>query len=135
MSKPGRVRALLAAALLLVAATALAQSPASTQRCEPPEPTASAEAPDDATAQLERGNALVARGEHAAALTAYEESRRLARESGDEPLAALATANAARATLRGRRSKRAGSRMSRPGSRRRSPQATALPTRAPGRSC
>jgi len=99
MSKPGRVRALLAAALLLVAATALAQSPASTQRCEPPEPTASAEAPDDATAQLERGNALVARGEHAAALTAYEESRRLARESGDEPLAALATANAARAAL------------------------------------
>ncbi|MBW1689052.1 MAG: hypothetical protein JRS35_28860 [Deltaproteobacteria bacterium] len=39
MSKPGQVRVLLAAALLLVAASALAQSPAPAQRCEVPEPT------------------------------------------------------------------------------------------------
>jgi CHAT domain-containing protein len=88
---------LLCAALLPLATAALAQEPPRARSCQAPASSESAK--DDATAQLERGNALATRGEHAAALSAYEESRQLARESGDEPLAALATANAARATL------------------------------------
>jgi CHAT domain-containing protein len=97
VSKSARALVLLCAALLPLAPAALAQRQPPGASCEPP--AAGEVAADDAAAQLERGNALAARGEHAAALSAYEESRRLARECGDEPLAALATANRARAAL------------------------------------
>jgi CHAT domain-containing protein len=53
----------------------------------------------DASASLERSNALVERGDFAAALAGYEESRRLAHESGDAALATLAAANGARAAV------------------------------------
>jgi CHAT domain-containing protein len=99
-SKRGCLQGLLVAALLQVAAAAFAQSPVPAPLCEAPAAPADEQAAaDDAAGQLERGNALAARGENAAALAAYEESQRLAREEGDGLLAALATANSARAML------------------------------------
>jgi CHAT domain-containing protein len=89
---------LLAAVFLPATATASAQTPAPAQTCETPAAPV-AVAADDAAGQLERANGLAARGDYAAALPGYEASRRLARASGDAPLAALATANAARAAL------------------------------------
>jgi CHAT domain-containing protein len=56
-------------------------------------------ADEDAAAALERGAALEAQGDPAAALDAYDESRRLALERGDSWLATLARANRARAAI------------------------------------
>ena len=54
---------------------------------------------DPAAAALARGNELAARGDAAGALAAYAECRTLARERGDDALAAAASANAARAAV------------------------------------
>jgi CHAT domain-containing protein len=66
--------------------------------CAAPAP-APAPASDPASRALERGNELMARGDAAGALAAYAESRALAEAGGAAPLAALASANAARAAL------------------------------------
>jgi CHAT domain-containing protein len=86
---------------LLPAAAAYADTASSPQSCQiSGEPARVAvDAGSDASASLERSNALAERGEFAAALAAYEESQRLARESGDVALATLAAANGARASV------------------------------------
>jgi CHAT domain-containing protein len=83
--------ALLSACLL---ARAVAAAPAADPgQCTPP---AAPEATSEAGAALERGNALAARGESAAALAAFVESRALARAAGAPALELLAAASAAR---------------------------------------
>src|SRR5262245_64036901 len=79
---------------------------ASARGADPPtEPSAAAcAAPaavpsDPAAGALERGNELLSRGDARGALAAYAESRTLAEAAGEAPLAALASANAARAAL------------------------------------
>jgi CHAT domain-containing protein len=97
----GARRSLLALIVTLHAANAAgAPVTASPESCEAPAPagTPASDEPGAAGA-LTRGNTLEIAGQHAAALSAYEESARLARESGDPKLAVLADANAARAAL------------------------------------
>ncbi len=77
-------------------------APAPGGRCEIPPAGARAQGQEPgspAAAALERGDALLARGEAAAALAAYAESRRLALAEGLSELATLADAGAARAGL------------------------------------
>ncbi|MBW2271662.1 MAG: CHAT domain-containing protein [Deltaproteobacteria bacterium] len=103
-SRACRSLVVLAAALINVAA-ASAQSPAPAEICETPAATAEEISEEQkAAAALARGNTLEGEGQYPAALSAYEESGRLARESGDRRLALLADANAARAALQANRS-------------------------------
>jgi len=84
---------------------AFAGAPASTPSC--PSAAAASDSSSGAAASpkseaakaLEWSNALLERGEYSTALAAYEETQRLARESGDAALATLAAANAARAAV------------------------------------
>ena len=87
--------------LLVPVAAALADVPSSPQSCSASGATVgTAVAPgSDASEALEQSNALLERGEFAAAIAGYEESRRRARESGDARLATLAAANGARAAV------------------------------------
>ncbi|MBW2692617.1 MAG: CHAT domain-containing protein [Deltaproteobacteria bacterium] len=83
----------------------LAGTPSSPQSCQASDRVSDGTAQTAAASkgaaaeQLERSNTLVERGEYAAALAGYEESERLARESGDAALATLAAANGARAAV------------------------------------
>ena len=92
--------ALLCGVLLSVAA-AFANAASPPQSClSPGEAVAAAAAPgSEAAKALERSNALLERGEFAAAIAGYDESRQLARESSDAALATLAAANGARAAV------------------------------------
>jgi CHAT domain-containing protein len=91
--------ALLCGALFPLAA--FADTPSSLQSCQASEDTthAATATGSDASASLERSNTLLESGEYAAALAGYEESQRIARDSGDAALAALAAANGARAAV------------------------------------
>jgi CHAT domain-containing protein len=104
-STQARARFLFAGSFLLIAAVASAQTPAPVQSCSSSDQAsgeavvASVAPGSDASKALEQSNALFERGEFAAAIAGYEESRRLARKSGDAALATLAAANAARAAV------------------------------------
>jgi CHAT domain-containing protein len=103
---------LVALVAALHVATAGAQAPAPAESCEAPAAAgAQASKEQGAAAELVRGNTLEVEGQHTAALSAYEESGRLARESGDRKLAVLADANAARAAVQAGRTDDVASRL------------------------
>lgn len=83
----------------VIPGAAMAGAPASPQSCSEPASAEHAQAQVGAAAQLERSNRLAERGKYAEAVTGYAESRRLALQEGDQPLAALAAANGARASI------------------------------------
>ena len=96
-----RCRGALGLALLAwLAAAAAAADPVPAASCRAPAGEAAAPAPAaPAAAALARGSELLARGDAAGALAAWDESAALAREGGDPALATLAAANAARAAV------------------------------------
>ncbi len=96
---PDALRGGLLLLLLGLAAADVRAAPAT--RCEAPHGAAGAELrlESEAALDLERGNALLERGDPATALDAYEESRRRALATGDERLAVRAAANVARAAV------------------------------------